>query len=415
MSQKLKFPDNFLWGAATSAHQVEGGNKNDWSEWEDKNFGQLAREAEKKWAPWQQQKFPEMFSPENYLSGRACDHYNRFEEDLDIAKSLDHNAHRFSIEWSRIEAEEGKFNEAEVEHYRQVIKAIKDRGMEPFVTLWHWTMPLWMRDMGGCHSQKFIHYFVRYAKFIVERLGDEINFVMTLNEPTSVISNSYFSDQWPPQKKNPFVALKVFGVLSDAHNKAYSEIKKINNHIQVGLGNILQFVEPYNKNNPLDKLTARIFDYYVNKKFYNLTQNTHDYLAIQYYHHARVKFPGIRKNERKEINDMNWEIYPEGIYHILKNLPKYNVPIYITENGLADKDDVKREKFIKEHLKWMHKAISEGVNVQGYFYWSMLDNFEWDKGFWPRFGLVEIDYKTLKRKVRPSAWEYAKICQNNGL
>jgi beta-glucosidase len=411
--QKLKFPAGFLWGAATSAHQVEGNNRNDWTEWEKKNAERLAKVTPEKFADWQVKKFPEMLTPENYISGRACDHYNCYAEDFDIAKSLGHNAHRFSIEWSRIEPEEGKFDEQEIEHYRKVIKTIRERGMEPFVTLWHWTMPIWLEKKGGCHSQDFIEYFVRYAKYVTEELGNEIKFIVTLNEPTSVIANSYVAGIWPPQKKNIFSALKVYRILAEAHNAAYEELKKTKNDLKIGLANILQFLEPYNEKSVLDRLAAKVSNYYTNKKFYDMTSGRHDFLALQYYFHKRIKFLPGTKNEKKDVTDMGWEIYPEGIYHLIKNLQKYDLPIYITENGLADADDMKREKFIKEHLFWAHKAISEGADVRGYFHWSLLDNFEWDKGFWPRFGLVEIDYKTLERKIRPSAQEYAKICQNN--
>lgn len=141
---KFQFPKNFYWGAATSSHQVEGGNINDWSEWEKENTSRLANEAKNYWQKWQQEKFSEMFDSRNYISGKACDHYNGYKEDFNIAKSLGHNAHRFSIEWSRIEPEEGKFNEKEIEHYRKVILALRERGIEPFVTLWHWPLPLWL-------------------------------------------------------------------------------------------------------------------------------------------------------------------------------------------------------------------------------------------------------------------------------
>ncbi len=167
---EYKFPAGFFWGAATSSHQVEGGNVNDWSEWEKANAQRLAKEAKQKWQPWQQERFPEMFDPQNYISGRACDHYNRHEEDFDIAKQLGHNAHRFSIEWSRVEPEEGKFNEEAIEHYRKVILSLRARGFEPFVTLWHWTNPLWIHDIGGPENKKFPLYFSRYAKYVDDEL-----------------------------------------------------------------------------------------------------------------------------------------------------------------------------------------------------------------------------------------------------
>jgi len=412
------FPKDFLWGSATSAHQVEGGNFNDWTEWERANAERLAKEAESKyahWVPvWDDIKV-EATDPKNYISGRAADHYHRFEEDFDIAKSLGHNAHRLSIEWSRIEPEEGRFNEKEIEHYRKVIQALRERGIEPFVTLWHWTIPLWVRDRGGVESKTFPRYFARYTEYVVERLKNEVKFWMTLNEPTSVIVVAYLRGEWPPQKKSITSALRVFRVLAQAHNEAYRVIKQVSPVANVGFGNIMSDVEPFSSN-PLDHLAARFRRYWSNRHFLRLTGlGTHDFFALQYYFHERIQFPRRIRNENKKLSDMGWELYPEGLYHLLTHLKHYKKPIYITENGLADARDTNRGKFIKEHLRWVHKAIEEGVDVRGYFYWSLLDNFEWDKGFWPRFGLVSVDYKTLKRAVRPSAWTYAKIAKTNTL
>lgn len=422
--KELKFPYGFYWGAATSAHQVEGGNHNDWSEWEYANCERLAAEAARRHAKTCTRipdyilnppaGGPNPLQPENYISGRACDHYNRYEQDFDIVKQLGHNAHRFSIEWSRVEPEEGKFNEEAIEHYRKVILALRARGVEPFVTLWHWTMPPWVRDKGGVEGKNFPCYFAFYAKYIVEKLKGEANIWITLNEPTSVIFNSYKRGAWPPQKKSFISAQRVFKNLAQAHKSAYAEIHKVQNNALVGFANILTFYEPASRFF-LDKLSTVVAEYFGNKKFFRLTGDTHDFFAVQYYMHAKISFPSKSNIKGDNNSDMGWEIYPEGICHLLKDLKKYDKPIYITENGLADARDEKRAKFIKDHLLWINKAIQEGVDVRGYFYWSLLDNFEWDKGFWPRFGLVEVDYKTLERKIRPSAWEYAKICKNNSI
>jgi len=394
---KLEFPKNFYWGSATSSHQVEGNNHNDWSEWEKKNAKRLAESAKNKaWPDYILDKYPNPLQEENYISGRACDHYNRFREDFDIAKQLGHNAYRFSIEWSRIEPEEGKFDEKEIEHYRQVISALKERGMEPFVTLWHWTIPLWFRDKGGWLNKNAPKYFERYSNKISRSLQN-VRFWITLNEPEIFSSNSYLKGVWPPQKKNLILYLRIIKNLVKAHQKSYKIIKETNKDAQIGIA----------KNNIYFEGWPFIFiDWFWNKYFLNRIRKYQDFIGLNYYFHRR--FGG---NENKEITDMGWEIYPEGIYHVLKDLKKYNKPIYITENGLADTKDEKREKFIKEHLKWVHRAIGEGVDVGGYFYWSLLDNFEWDKGFWPRFGLVKVDYKTFERKIRPSAWEYKKIIE----
>jgi beta-glucosidase len=185
----------------------------------------------------------------------------------------------------------------------------------------------------------------------------------------------------------------------------------------------LHYHVPYQKWSPLDWLGTKIFNYFRDIRQLKLSVDYEDFIGLNYYYRDTVKFvlKGGRygaidtRNPNQEVSDLGWDIFPKGIYHVLKYLKKYKKPIYITENGIADAKDAKRAKFIKEHLKWMHKAISEGADVRGYFHWSLLDNFEWDKGFWPRFGLVEIDYKTMERKIRNSALEYKKIIENGGL
>lgn len=415
MSDKLQFPKGFLWGAATSAHQVEGGTHNNWSVWEERHAERLAKEAKDKWSYAQLEQFPEMLRPENYISGRACDHWSRFEEDFELAKSLGHNAHRLSVEWSRIEPEEGNFNEQAIEHYRDVILSLKSKGMEPFVTLWHWTNPLWLEKKGGCECKDFPLYFARFAKIMSASLKDEVKFWVTLNEPTSYIAAGYFKACWPPQKKSVLAGLKLFKIMAQAHNSAYDTIHKMQPDAQVGFADMLWYFEPYRQDSFRDKLSVKIADYFTNRKFFNLAHQKNDFLTLNYYFHKKIQFPFTVKNENAVVSDMGWEIYPEGLYRLLKWLSSYNLPIYITENGLADAKDEKRANFIKASLSWVHQAIQEGADVRGYFYWSLLDNFEWDKGYWPRFGLIKVDYQTLQRTVRPSALEYAKICQENAI
>jgi len=417
---ELKFPQGFLWGAATSAHQVEGGNVNDWTEWEKANAERLAQEAGQKWQLWQQEQFPEMFKPENYISGRACDHYNRFREDFDIAKSLGHNAHRFSIEWSRIEPQEGKFDEKEIEHYRQVILALRERGLEPFVTLWHWTNPVWVGKIGAWKNKDVIKYFLRYAERMFKEYGDLVKFWMPLNEPGTEASYGYLFGLQPPGIKSKSSANKVFRNLMAVQKQVYKLAKSVNSDFQVGCSHFMFYIRPYN-NLPWNRVAAKIFDYVADRRFFKTFRNSCDFFGVQYYEPFYVnlrfggQFFGIMENKRdnKWQNDLGWEIFPEGFYAVLKKAAKNGKPIYITENGLPDAKDINRKKFIKEHLKFLHKALTEGIDIRGYFHWSLLDNFEFVdmRGFWPRFGLVEIDYQTLERKIRPSAWEYAKICK----
>lgn len=422
MAKKLMFPKGFYWGAATSAHQVEGGVRNDWSEWEKENAGRLAREAKDYWQPWQVEKFPEMLKKKNYISGKAADHYNRYEKDFDIAKSLGHNAHRFSIEWSRIEPKEGEFDEKEIEHYRKVIAALRGRGIEPFITLWHWTNPVWIRDIGGWENKKTVDHFIRYVEKITSSL-EGVKFWMPINEPGTYVGMSYVMGNFPPQVRSLFRANRVFKNLMSAYRLAHNNIHINHDDAAVGMSHYAIYMVPY-RDLPWNRALVKVLDYIRNWRFFESIRGSIDFVGLQYYHvdFIRLKLGKGRwgpigiKNPHEWVNDMGWDIYPEGIYHLLRRAARYKKPIYITENGVADAKDIHRERFIKEHLRWVHKAIDKGVDVRGYFYWSLLDNFEWDKGFWPRFGLVEVNYEDdLKRVVRGSAKEYTKIIRGNSL
>jgi len=402
VGKDLKFPEGFLWGTATSAHQVEGNNHNDWAEWEksERRINYLKSKG---------------LNPENYISGIACDHYNHYEEDFDLAKAMNNNAHRFSIEWSRIEPEEGKFNRAEIEHYRKVICALKGRGIEPFVTLWHWTMPVWFVKKGGFEKRENIKYFIRFCERMAKEFSSEVKFWIVLNEPMVYAGMSYFRGDFPPQKKSFFASLWVVNNLARAHNLVFKVIHDIDKKAMVGITASANYFQGW---------MAPAMSWVWIFRFYNKIKNHQDFIGLNYYYRRLVKgfYFDIGENSR---SDMNWEIYPKGIYYVLKNLSRYKKPLYIIENGLADAQDKYRAKFVIDHLKWIHKAISEGIDVRGYFHWSLLDNFEWAYGFWPRFGLVEIDYsakggsasggKTLERKPRPSSWIYAEIAKANAI
>ena len=408
-----KFPDGFLWGTSTSSHQVEGNTKNNWTEWEKENSERLAREAKQKWKSWQQEKFPEMFEAENYISGRACDQYNRFEEDFDLAKMGGHNAHRFSIEWSRIEPEEGKFDQQEIEHYRKVISALRERGLEPFVTLWHWTEPVWFNEKGGWNNKKSVEYFVNFVGRVVSEYKDLVKFWVVVNEPNVSMGFGYLKGTQPPAKKGILNFLSGYFNLLEAFKQASSKIKAIDPKAEIGVANSIShydvkiFPGLYYIVSPIIKFFSR---YFLRKSLAHCT-----FIGCNYYSRfiIDVKKQNIPQDRK---NDLGWEIYPEGIYRILKSLKKYNLPIYITENGLADAGDEKRVKFIQEHLLQIHRAISEQVDVRGYLHWSLLDNFEFVdmRGYWPRFGLIEIDYKTLERKPRKSFYVYKEIIEKNG-
>ncbi len=379
--QVLNFPDGFLWGAATASYQVEGGiENNDWT--------QAAREG----------KVPP--------ASIACDSYNLYEKDFYFAKSLGHNAHRLSIEWARIEPEEGKFDYKEIEHYRKVLMSLTAHGLEPFVTLWHFTLPDWFAQRGGFLAPHAKTYFVRYCGYVVERLGELANYWITINEPMVYASNGYSKGQWPPFEKNIFDFINIANVLATSHNLVYEKIKNLRPSLQVGIAKNNICFESNKK--ILNRLASKFMNYFWNLHFLNKISRHQDFIGLNYYFYKK-----FGSKPRLPKSDMGWNIYPKGIYNVLLQLKKYHKPIYITENGLADAKDDKREKFIKDHLRWIYQAIQEGIDVRGYLYWSLLDNFEWAHGYGSKFGLIEVNPKTMGRKVRPSARKYAKICREN--
>lgn len=268
--------------------------------------------------------------------------------------------------------------------------------------------------MGAFEKRKNIKYFIRFCEYIASSFKDEVAFWITLNEPEIYSSMSYFKGTWPPQIRSFISYYRVFRNLAKAHQEIYLSIRKINFEAQIGIAkNNIYFEAHLNKIS--NRILKKFIDWWWNFYFLNQIKNYQDFIGLNHYFHNRINNFKFIQNENKKTSDMGWELYPEAIYHVLKDLKKYNKPVYVMENGLADAKDENREWFIKETLKNIYKAIAEGVDVRGYFHWSLLDNFEWDKGFWPRFGLVEIDYKTLERKIRPSAYVYAKIAQNNAI
>ncbi len=405
--------DAFLFGAATASHQVEGGTHNDWTKWENKNAERLAAAAKKQHlvAPWEPYLLAKPLHPlrkENYISGRACDHYSRFREDFDIAKSLAHTAHRFSIEWSRVEPEEGRFNTKEIDHYKEVVRALRERGMEPFVTLWHYTLPVWLAEKGGVQNKDFPRYLARYGGIMAAAFGEKVKFWVTVNEPQIYSSHAYLAGRYPPQKRNLFLAWRSLRQCVRAHRLTYRAIKAANPSAMIGTAENFTYFDAVTgiANNILKFIGERLWNTYL----IHHARGSLDFIGINYYFRSRIH-GWYGRNENIRVNDLGWEIFPEGIYHVLMALKKYNLPVYITENGIADARDAQRETFLREHLAWVRKALRDGADVRGYFHWSLLDNFEWDKGFWPCFGLVHVDYGTLKRTVRPSALAYKEIIE----
>lgn len=404
MSEQLQFPDNFLWGSSISSHQTEGDNVNDWSEWE---------KSEQRLEDLRKSGRLQRHGLDNFISKNAADHFRLYKEDYQLAKELGHNALRISLEWSRIEPEEGIFSEAALGQYQKMIRHLRELGIEPLVTLWHWTIPLWLRDQGGWANPETPRYFKRYVEKTASFLKDEVDFWITLNEPELYAGMSYFLGIWPPQKKNPYLYLRVIGNLIKAHKLAFEQLHIIKDNFKVGIATNNVYFEPY-QGLFHNRAIVKLAHWWNNNYFLNRIKDKQDFIGLNYYFHNLLHW-GKTKNQNKTTSDLAWELHPEGIYHVLQDLKKYQRPIYVTENGLADATDKKRAWFIANILKHVHQAIADGVDVKGYLHWSLLDNFEWDKGFEPRFGLVEVNYKTQQRKPRPAAHFYSEIIKKNHL
>lgn len=405
------FPEGFLWGSSTSAFQVEGECKShDFYDWALKG------------------KIKDKSNPYD-----AVFHYRKYKEDIRLLKEMNHNAARIGIEWARIEPCEGIFDKEAICHYRDELSLLKSEGISTMVTLHHFSTPLWFAAKGGFEDAKNIVFFVNYVKYAVENLGDLIDFYITINEPTVLAYKGYFEGVFPPGKKSFLLMRKVNANLARAHLSAYVLIHSIHNssswkQAKVGIAKHMRTFDPLNPSSPLDKLSANYISNIINYEFlkeiahYKYFQGNNvllDFFGLNYYSGDLVKFP-LTTSNRKELkkNSLGWDIYPQGLYILLKEVWKrYHLPIYVTENGTCDNDDELREDFIREHIKVIHKAISEKIDIKGYFHWSTLDNFELVEGLNIRFGLVHVDHLSPERTrtIKKSGRFYAGIAQNNCL
>jgi beta-glucosidase len=400
-----KFPDGFLWGTATSAHQVEGGtDRNDWHDWEQQPAKII----------------------DGTVTGRCTDHYNRYEEDFDLAQSFHNNAHRLSVEWSRIETADGGWDYEAIAHYRRVLESLHRRGFKVMLTAWHFTLPRWLADKGGWQWAGAPARFARFCRLLAREYGDLVDFWVTINEPMVYLGQAYGIGVWPPGKTSRWAFAQAFFNIARGHRMAYRalhrQLDRKRHKARVGIAkNIITF-EPYRKV-LTDTIFVRVADNVFNHQFFFWTRRYHDYIGINYYFNYRVKYlPTGTANffyevhaENREQSDLGWEINAAAIFRAIMDMWRYRLPIYITEHGVANADDAKRPRLIINALREIYHAIKAGADVRGYFHWSLLDNYEWEKGFSGRFGLVAVDYLTLKRTPRRSAYIYAEICRENGI
>lgn len=407
-----------MWGASVSAHQVEGNNHNQWTLWEISHSAEQAETAAKRlsWLPTWSQIKAQAQDPRNYISGKGVNHYHQYAQDFDIARQLNLNAMRVGIEWSRLEPEPGQWDKEAIEHYRQYLKSLRSRGIEPVLNLWHWTNPIWFEDIGGFKRRRNLKHFCRFTQKVIEEYGSELKWIITINEPNNYALFGYFlrdtssGSAWPPGEKNFISLLRVYFNLIRAHKQAYKIIKKHSPHMMVGVAAPLANIQAKRAGETLDRLATKIMRYGWNWFYLNRIRRQQDFVGINYY--FTDYYAGLikRANPPLPVSDMGWYMEPEGLYPVLLRTWKhYKKPILVAENGVADAKDQYRRWWIEETIIAMERAISEGVEVRGYFYWSLLDNFEWTSGWWPKFGLVAVDRQSnMKRSVRSSAKWYGE-------
>lgn len=408
---KREFPPNFFWGASTASHQVEGGNHNQWSVWELEVAKEQARTAHQRlsWLPGWNDIKDQAEDPENYVSGKGVEHYKRYREDFKLLKELNLNSFRFGIEWARLEPKEGEWDEEAVQHYKDYIAELRRQKIEPFLNIWHWTVPTWFSDKGGFKNKANLKYFDRYVQKIAEEFAEDVTYIITLNEPNVYASFGYLTGEWPPQEKSWVSTLKVYFNLVRAHKRAYRILKKQRPSLMVGIASQLANIQAKRPHNHWDQLTTKWMRYMWNWWFFNRIKRQQDFVGFNYYFSDYYK--GFKTdNPKVPLNDLGWYMEPEGLYPLLLRVwAHYRKPMIITESGVADASDQYRQWWIEESMVAMERALSEGVDLRGYMHWSLLDNFEWAYGWWPKFGLVEVDREHgMKRTIRPSARKYAK-------
>ena len=429
-----RFPKDFLWGAATSAHQVEGDcTDNDWAVWE-KSYDNNAN--------------PRIRNSDN--SGKSCDHWNRYKEDLILLKDIGCNSYRFSVEWSKLVPQPGGWNQAAADHYIEMCAYMRDLKIEPNLTLHHFTLPQWLAEKGGFEHPDSVKYFADYVQQTAEALGPYVDFWATFNEPVVFAMMGWVRGIWPPGKQDLCIAARVLANLLEAHRRAY---RILHDTVQqdadgdgvpcrVGIVKNITVFDPARKwwlpdwlatlildrlyNNALldafrtNRFTFNLFNTMLFTKEFPDLSDTLDWIGVNYYTQFLTKIDlksdlNMRIFPKKKLpkTDMDWAVYPAGLYRALRMVRPFGIPIYVTENGIATQNDQLRERYILQHIDAMHEAVLDKIDVQGYYYWSLMDNFEWAEGFEKRFGLYHVDFQTQKRSQKNGTEIYSDIIRKS--
>lgn len=420
----LSFPKDFVWGVAAAAHQVDGNTtNNNWSDWEQQN------------GPDGQPRIKR-----GQKAGLACDHWNRYREDLGLMKQLGMQAYRLSVEWSRIEPRPGEYDAAAIQHYHDVLDAMKQEGLQAMVTLHHFTHPLWFHELGAFEKEENIAHFVKFSERVFSEYQSKVNWWCTINEPSVFTTMGYMTGTFPPGKQDANLMALVQRNVVLAHARVYHALKQLpgGDTARIGCVNNLMQFDPNRRWHLADWLVARAGDMSYNQAtlhhqatgIYRLNipgmanysahdpevKGAGDFVGLNYYSHNVVEVGPSPTEPMKFViaegetpTDMPYSIYAEGFYLALKQLSKLGKPIYVTENGIADAKDDRRELFIRRYLYALSKAIKDGLDVRGYFYWSLMDNFEWAEGFDMKFGLYAMDPDTRVRTLRNGSKAFQEI------
>ena len=385
----ISFPDGFLWGTATAAHQVEGGNwNNDW---------------------WAFEHTPGSGTAEH--SGDACDHFWRYPEDVAMLSELGFGAYRFSLEWSRIEPEEGEWSRNALDHYRRMCAACHERGLLPVVTFHHFTTPRWAVVDGGWENPAVVDRFARFAERASAHLGDLIGMGCTINEPNIVSLMGYLIGAFPPGKRDLGAYELVNDHLRAAHRRSYDAIKSGPGDFPVG--SCIAMGDWWVPAGAEDTLT-RVRHMHEGQHL-EATRGD-DYVGVQAYSRTRLDETGLPTGPEDgvEVLDMGYEYWPQALEVSIRHAVEVSgCPVYVTENGIGTTDDAQRVRYVADALAGVRRCLDDELDVRGYFYWSLLDNFEWALGYMPQFGLVEVDRETQRRTIKPSATWLGTIARAN--